>query len=216
MVLNNNIRFLIHKKCRINLTLQSKMQIDVGTYFFDLSVFFISPNLDWNLLDAFMLIFHVSQAKENEIKGGSGSALCNDDMWRTEEEAGSVMLGLQRSGVGSVLCFSSVSPTHVSIQTWRWLTALPHFCPQRSPATAGPVQISARCWTTGNLPSSPKWKTCWSMTTPPSYLNIAGRCSPPLTVTINEQNTSENKTKQKNTRRQRVLLARICAISRLT
>lgn len=31
------------------------------------------------------------------------------------------------------------------------------------------------------------------MITPPSYLNIAGRCSPPWTVTINEK-----KTKQKN------------------
>lgn len=169
--------------------LQSKTQIDLRNFFFDFS-FFIAPNLDWNLLDAFIYIFFMFLRRQNENEGGSGSAVCTDDMWRTEEEAGSVMLGLQRSGVGSVLCFSNVSSTHICIETSRWLAALPHFCLQWSPATARPVQISPRCWTTGNLPSSPKWKTCWSMTTPPSFLNIAGLCSPLSTVTKNKQKRS--------------------------
>lgn len=135
--------------------------------------------------------------KENEIEGDSGSALCNDDMWRPEEEAGSVMLGLQRSGVGSVSWFSNISSTYICIHIWWGLAALPHFCLlQWSPAAARRAQISRRCWTTGNLPSSPKWKTCWSMTTPPSYLNIAGKCSLLLTVTINKLQKNENKKKQ--------------------
>lgn len=36
------------------------------------------------------------------------------------------------------------------------------------------AQTWLRCWTTGNLLLWPKWKTCWSMTTLQSFLNITG------------------------------------------